>query len=61
MAFAVDTVIPVINVHQATYWGPNGHSLLGHALAIFTWVSTVLGWLLATLAVAGYTGLVRRD
>jgi hypothetical protein len=60
-AYAIDTVIPVINVHQATYWGPNGHAPWGHALSIFTSVGILLGWSLATLAVAGYTGLVRRD
>jgi uncharacterized protein YjbI with pentapeptide repeats len=60
-AYAIDTVIPLINVRQAAYWTPNGQTPGGHALGIFTWVSTVFGWVLATLAVAGYTGLVRRD
>jgi hypothetical protein len=59
--YAIDTVIPLVNVHQSTYWLPNGHAPWGHALVIFTWVSTILGWALATLAVAGYTGLVRQD
>ena len=60
-AYAIDTVIPIINVRQATYWTPNGHAPWGNALGIFSWVSTVLGWALATLTVTGYTGLVRRD
>jgi hypothetical protein len=59
VGYAIDTVIPIINVHQATYWGPDGHTSLGHLLVIFTWLCTALGWALATLAVAGYTGLVR--
>ena len=59
--YAIDTVIPLINVHQATYWGPNGDATWGHALVVFTWVGTALGWALATLAVAGYTGLVRNS
>jgi hypothetical protein len=57
--YAIDTVIPLINVHQADYWGPNGHAHFGHALVVFTWVTTLLGWALATLAVAGFTGLAR--
>ncbi len=57
--YAIDTVIPIINVHQASYWGPNGHVPWGHALTVFTWVCTALGWALATLTAAGYTGLVR--
>jgi len=60
-SYAVDTVVPIINVHQATFWGPNGNAPLGHLLVAFTWIATVLGWALATLVIAGYTGLVRRD
>jgi cytoskeletal protein CcmA (bactofilin family) len=60
-AYAIDTVVPIVDVHQATYWSANGQAPWGQALEAFTWVSTVLGWALATLVVAGYTGLVRRD
>lgn len=59
--YAIDTVIPIVNVHQATYWGPNGRSPWGHALTVFTWVCTALGWALVTLTAAGYTGLVRNS
>jgi hypothetical protein len=59
VGYAIDTVIPIVNVHQADYWGPNGNVPWGYALVVFTWVGTGLGWLLATLAVAGYTGLVQ--
>jgi hypothetical protein len=59
--YAVDTVIPVINVHQAENWGPDGSIRWGQAWVIGTWIGTGLGWALATLFVASYTGLVRRD
>ncbi len=59
--YTVDTVIPIINVHQADYWGPDGHAPWGWVWVGLTWVATGLGWALATLLVAGYTGLVRRD
>ena len=59
--YAVDTVIPIINVHQADYWGPDGHTPWGTAWVTATWIATGLGWALATLLVAGYTGLVRQD
>jgi hypothetical protein len=58
--YAFDTVVPIINVHQADYWRPDASTPWG---AVCTWVSsagTVVGWLLVTLAVAGYTGLARR-
>ena len=54
-------LIPLINVHQAAYWGADGHAPLGQAWVVGTWIATGLGWALATLLVAGYTGLVRRD
>lgn len=61
VGYAVDTVIPIINVHQAEYWGPYGQVPWGRAWVIGSWIATGLGWALATLLVAGYTGLVRRD
>lgn len=59
--YAIDTVIPIINVHQAEFWGPNAHAKRPWDwLSVWvTYVSTGLGWLFATLAVAGYTGLAR--
>ena len=59
--YTVDTVVPIINVHQADYWGPDGHAPWGWVWVGGTWIATGLGWALATLLVAGYTGLVRQD
>jgi hypothetical protein len=59
--YTIDTVIPIINVHQATYWGPNGHVPWGWTWVAGTWVATGLGWALATLLIAGYTGLARHQ
>jgi hypothetical protein len=59
--YTVDTVIPIINVHQADWWGPDGHAAWGWVWVGGSWVATGLGWALATLLVAGYTGLVRQD
>jgi hypothetical protein len=57
--YAIDTVIPLINVHQADYWGPDASAKFGWLLVYVTWAGTVLGYALATLAVAGFTGLIR--
>jgi hypothetical protein len=59
--YAADTVLPIINVHQAEFWGISGHSRFGWAWVAASWLMTGLGWAMATLLVAGYTGLVRRD
>jgi hypothetical protein len=61
VGYAVDTVIPIINVHEADNWGPDGSAPWGRAFVAGTWIATGLGWALVTLLVAGYTGLVRQD
>jgi hypothetical protein len=57
--YAIDTVIPIINVHQADYWSPDATVPWGRAAVWVTYLGTAIGWLLSALAVAGYTGLVR--
>ncbi len=59
--YAIDVVIPIINVHQADHWGLDGHAPGGWIWVADSWVATGLGWALVTLLVAGYTGLVRRQ
>ena len=59
VGYAVNTVIPILNVHQAENWGPYGQVAWGRPWVAGTWIATGLGWALATLLVAGYTGLVR--
>lgn len=58
---ALDTVVPIINIHQAENWRPNGQAPLGSALVAISTAATLLGWALSTLTVVGYTGLVRKD
>ncbi|MBO0652983.1 hypothetical protein J1792_09315 [Streptomyces triculaminicus] len=60
-AYAVDVAIPVLNLHQAEYWGPNTAAPHGREFAYLTYFCTVAGWLTATMAVVGLTGLARRD
>jgi hypothetical protein len=59
--FAIDIVVPIVNVHQADEWAINGDASWGWIWVGGTWVATGLGWALATLFVAGYTGLVRSN
>ncbi len=58
--YAFDTVVPIINLHQADYWRPNAANAWGYVCLWVFWVGTVFGWLAVTLAAAGYTGLARR-
>jgi hypothetical protein len=59
--YAIDTVIPIINVHQTDFWGPNREaaSPWGWSAVWVIYLGTGVGWLFVTLAVAGYTGLAR--
>jgi len=59
--YAFDLVVPLINIHQAEFWQPNGHHWLGWAWAAGAWTVTALGWGLATLLVVGYSGLARQE
>jgi hypothetical protein len=59
--YAVDVVVSIVNLGQAEHWRPDGHAAWGSACLGVAWVATGLGWAFTTLAVAGYTGLVRKD
>lgn len=71
LVYSVDVFIPVVDFHQAKYWLPNanrGDKLIkigpwplhtGGLLLFWLWTETVLGWVLSTLFVIGFTGLVR--
>jgi len=58
---AFDTVVPIINIHQADFWQVNGHHPYGWAWVLGSWIATALGWFLATLLAVGYSGLARQQ
>jgi hypothetical protein len=59
--YAVDVVVPIVDLGQAENWRVNGDARLGRVYIAVAWLATGLGWAFTTLAVAGYTGLVRSD
>jgi hypothetical protein len=60
LGYTIDTVIPLIDVHQVDYWAPDAKTSWGRASMYISYAGTALGWLFATLALAGATGIVRR-
>ena len=56
--YSAETVIPLITLGQTDNWQPAG-GLSRYQL--WTWAATALGWLFTTLAVAGLTGVIRKD
>jgi hypothetical protein len=59
--YAFDLVVPLINIHQAEYWQPNGNHWFGWIWILGGWITTASGWFLATLLVVGYSGLARQQ
>jgi hypothetical protein len=55
-AEALVVVVPLINFEQTSYWRPSGPLMVAAV-----WTATGFGWALATLIVAGYSGLARRE
>jgi hypothetical protein len=68
--YSLDTLLPIIDLKQKDYWLPNanrGNNVVpcvrfrwGGLLRVYFWLHLVSGWILTTLLVAGFTGLVRR-
>lgn len=51
--YAFDTVVPVINLHEADYWRANPATTWGLILWLFSIIGAIYGWLLALLAGGG--------
>ncbi len=62
-AFSADTFLPIIDLHQATYWLPQETPLFSGAIlfAYYLWLHTALGWILATIAIAGLSGIIKTE
>jgi hypothetical protein len=59
--YALDVVVPIVKVGQADSWRIDGTAPWGWAYLAGSGLATGLGWGLTTLAVVGYTGLVRKQ
>jgi len=59
--YSLDVLVPLVDLHQASYWLPNANRPWGGALRSWLWFQIVSGWGLTTLLVVSLTGLVRRE
>jgi len=74
--YSLDTFVPIVDLHQQTYWLPNPKksgkaplklfnvkifdiSISGSFLRWYLWFHIIFGWILTSLWVAGFSGLVR--
>jgi hypothetical protein len=55
LVYALDTVLPVVDLRQQDNWVPQGGARW------WAWVSILAGWALTTAVVAALTGIAKRD
>jgi hypothetical protein len=70
LMYSLDVFLPIIDLHQESKWLPNPSQPCkivgverpcGRYLRYYLWVHIIIGWALTTLAVAGFSGIVRKD
>jgi hypothetical protein len=68
LAYSLDVFLPIIDLGQASQWSPRenvewhpfGLKTSGFIVQVYLWIHIVLGWVVSSLAVVAFTGLVRR-
>jgi hypothetical protein len=55
LIYALDTLLPVVNLHQEDYWLPRGGAQW------WAWSSILVGWGLTAAIAAAFTGVLKRD
>jgi adhesin HecA-like repeat protein len=55
LIYALDTLLPVVDLHQQDNWMPHGLAQW------WAWASTLAGWLLTATLAAALTGLIKKD
>ena len=61
LGYSIDAFVPILDLRQQVFWVPSGEGGWGLALWIYMWVHIALGWILTTIFVLGFTGVVRKD
>ncbi|HLK85600.1 MAG TPA: hypothetical protein VKT27_03765 [Candidatus Binataceae bacterium] len=65
--YSLENFLPVVDLHQGTYWRPNprhgsgAHAISGTLLRWYLWLHILAGWIITPLLAAGLSGLVRPD
>lgn len=60
VAFAVETVVPLVSMGQRTTWSPNG-SPTGSVMLWWLNIATLLGWLLSSVFVLSFARIARNS
>jgi len=62
LAYAADLVVPLVSLGQEEAWAPStSRSAWGRAGWWIRWIAKAVGWVIAALAAAAVTGIIRRE
>ena len=67
VVYAIDNLVPIVDFGQRSRWQPDQSRQDawwlddGRRLAAATWVTSAVGWLLASLVAASFTQVIRRE
>ena len=57
LAYSADTFLPLVNLHQESYWTPKD----GIIKRLYLPLHIIAGWIVTTMAALSFTGLVRHE
>jgi sRNA-binding regulator protein Hfq len=60
-AYSFDVLVPLVKLQQSDSWRPDASTSKGQWYRRYGYLMTILGWAFATLAAAGFSGLLRKD
>ena len=60
LVYSIDEALPIIDLRHSSRWLPTGKGWDGRAVQVYFWIHTILGWVIATLFVIGFTGVARK-
>jgi|GEM_PF-773568 len=61
ITYSLDILIPIVDLHQETFWEPSSAGWRGGFLRFWLWFQIIAGWVLTTVTVVGFTGVIKKD
>lgn len=61
VTYSLDILIPIVDLHQETFWEPSSAGWSGGFLRFWLWFQIIAGWVLTTVTVVGFTGVIKKD
>jgi hypothetical protein len=53
--YSLDVFVPILDLHQEDYWLPDEGQYRS-----YMWLHIIAGWVLTTIAVAGFAGILKK-